>query len=223
MRGQLVVISTAMARRRPGKFCWYFKFWSVVTKASKPAASALVSRSPFLSSCQASSRVVVISCFGKYSRSGARVPWSKRMRTHATCSEAAACSSTTRTCTVLTPGNHCTKSATCAPSSRFSKRAATGTRVPRNTQAPLTRSGLRSTAGQVLQSIMLRAYPYGAQPSNAGKAWLYVSTILATRSRSSAARSMSFFRMSVLRGLVCCALLISRARTICSRPTPLSP
>ena len=41
-----------------------------------------------------------------------------------------------------------------APSSRFSKRAATGTRVPANTQAPLTRSGSRSTAAQENQLIM---------------------------------------------------------------------
>src|SRR5438874_669730 len=41
----------------------------------------------------------------------------------------AACSSTARTCSGVTPGNHATKSATDAPSSRFSKRAATGIRL----------------------------------------------------------------------------------------------
>ena len=37
---------------------------------------------------------------------------------------------------------------------RFSNSAETGTRVPRNTQAPLTFSGSRSTAGQVFQVFM---------------------------------------------------------------------
>src|SRR5437667_333134 len=41
------------------------------------------------------------------------------------------------------------------PSSRFSKTAATGIRVPRNTQAPLTFSGFLSTALHKLQSILL--------------------------------------------------------------------
>jgi len=66
----------------------------------------------------------------------------------------AACSSTARTCSTVTPGNHCTKPCTDAPSSRFSNSAATGTRVPRNTQAPLTREGSLSTAAQLDQSII---------------------------------------------------------------------
>ena len=39
-----------------------------------------------------------------------------------------------------------------APPSRFENRAKTGTRVPRNTQAPLTLSEWRSTAGQAVHS-----------------------------------------------------------------------
>src|SRR5438067_548484 len=57
----------------------------------------------------------------------------------------------------VTPGNHFRKSSTLAPSSRFSKSARTGMRVPLNTQAPLTRSGARSTAGQLCQSSMAQA------------------------------------------------------------------
>ncbi len=63
-------------------------------------------------------------------------------------------SSTARTCSSVTPGNHSTNCDAKAPSSRFSNSAATGTRVPRNTHAPLTRSGSRSTAAQVDQSII---------------------------------------------------------------------
>ncbi len=74
----------------------------------------------------------------------------------------AACSRTARTCSAVTPGNHSTNCDTCAPSSRFSNRAATGTRVPRNTQAPLTRSGSRSTIGQEDQSIMIPPFYAGA-------------------------------------------------------------
>lgn len=51
------------------------------------------------------------------------------------------CSANARTasaCSRLTPGNHNTKSFTLAPSSRFSKRAFTGTRVPLNSHTPLT-------------------------------------------------------------------------------------
>lgn len=43
-----------------------------------------------------------------------------------------------------------------APSSRFSKRAEMGTRVPRNTQAPLTTWGSRSAAEHVDQSIIVQ-------------------------------------------------------------------
>ena len=42
-----------------------------------------------------------------------------------------------------------------SPPSRFSKRALTGTRVPRNSQAPLTLSGSRSTTEQLDQSNMV--------------------------------------------------------------------
>src|SRR5262249_15437328 len=64
------------------------------------------------------------------------------------------CSSTASTCWRVTPGNQSKKSSMHAPSSRFSKSAFTGTRVPRNTQAPLTFPGARSTAGQDDQSNM---------------------------------------------------------------------
>src|SRR3990172_6091272 len=70
----------------------------------------------------------------------------------------AACSRTARPPSRVTPGNHSTHCDTSAPSSRFSNNAAIGTRVPRNTQAPLTRSGSRSTAGQEDQSIMAKCY-----------------------------------------------------------------
>src|SRR5216684_4273801 len=40
----------------------------------------------------------------------------------------------------------------------FSNKAWTGTRVPRNTQAPLTTSGFRSTAWQALQSNIATLY-----------------------------------------------------------------
>lgn len=48
-------------------------------------------------------------------------------------------SKTARACSRVTPGNHSRKSDSCAPSSKFWNSAATGTRVPRNTKAPLTR------------------------------------------------------------------------------------
>src|ERR1035437_10786079 len=57
-----------------------------------------------------------------------------------------ACSSTASTCSRVTPGNQVRNSFTVAPSSRFSNRARTGTRVALNTQAPLTFPGTRSTA-----------------------------------------------------------------------------
>lgn len=44
---------------------------------------------------------------------------------------------------------------------RFSNKADTGTRVPRNTQAPLTRSRSRSTAGHVDQSMVDISLPLG--------------------------------------------------------------
>src|SRR5882672_1404348 len=51
------------------------------------------------------------------------------------------CSSTASTCWRVTPGNQRKKSSIQAPSSRFSKSALTGTRVSRNTHAPLTLPG----------------------------------------------------------------------------------
>src|ERR1700719_4486137 len=53
-------------------------------------------------------------------------------------------SRTASTCSRFTPGNHRRKSPTPAPSSRFSKRAFTGTRVPLNSHTPLTFPGTRS-------------------------------------------------------------------------------
>jgi len=44
----------------------------------------------------------------------------------------------------------------------FSNSAFTGTRVPLNTHAPLTRSGVRSTARQVFQSSMDKQSGEGA-------------------------------------------------------------
>jgi hypothetical protein len=67
-------------------------------------------------------------------------------------------SSTASTCSRLTPGNHWMKSSTVAPSSRFSKSAFTGTRVPRNTKAPLTVSGEVVTPVQSDQSNMIVSY-----------------------------------------------------------------
>src|SRR6266705_1724264 len=94
-------------------------------------------------------------------------PWSNSMRTQAGVNALlAACSKTARTCSGATPGNHSTNCAVEAPSSRFSKRAATGTRVPRNIHAPLTRSGSRSTAGQEDQSIMRESYHRRSETAN---------------------------------------------------------
>ena len=56
---------------------------------------------------------------------------------------------------LVTPGNHSMNSSTVAPSFRLLKRAATGTLVPLNTQAPLTLAGLLSMAGHVLQLFMV--------------------------------------------------------------------
>jgi len=58
----------------------------------------------------------------------------------------------------VTPGNHWTNWEVEAPSSKFSNSAARGTRVPRKTQAPLTRSGSRSAAEQDVQSITDQSY-----------------------------------------------------------------
>ena len=53
-----------------------------------------------------------------------------------------------------TPGNHSRNCPTVAPSLRFSNRADTGTRVSRNTQAPLTLSGSRSIAEHCSQFVI---------------------------------------------------------------------
>src|SRR3954452_10218369 len=71
---------------------------------------------------------------------------------HATRRLRAAWSRTASACSWVTPGNQSRKSSSLAPDSRFSKSALTGTRVPRKTQAPLTRSGERSTARHCDQS-----------------------------------------------------------------------
>ena len=155
IRGQLGVLSTTIAIRRDCKFCWYLRLPSVVTKISKLSLSAASSNSPFFSVDQPRSKAVVTSCCVKNCRNGAGEPWSNSTRTYAVAKALrAACSSTKRTCASVTPGNHSTNCDTSAPSSRFSKRADTGTRVPRKTQAPLTRWGSLSTAGQEDQSIM---------------------------------------------------------------------
>ena len=56
---------------------------------------------------------------------------------------------TLSTCSRVTPGNH----SMVAPSSRFSKRVFTGTRVPRKSQAPLTFPANLSTTGHSDQSM----------------------------------------------------------------------
>src|ERR1700690_4184734 len=51
------------------------------------------------------------------------------------------------------PSNHSIMFSMLAPASRFSKTVATGIRVPRKAQAPLTLPGTLSTAGHCDQSI----------------------------------------------------------------------
>lgn len=77
-----------------------------------------------------------------------------------------ACSNTCFTCTIDTPGNHSRNSSTVAPPSRFKNSAETGTRVPRKTQAPLSLSGCRSTAGQVVQSSIGSSHPLSQPPTS---------------------------------------------------------
>jgi hypothetical protein len=81
----------------------------------------------------------------------------------------AACSNTARACSRVMPGNSSTNSPTGTSSSTFSKRAAMGTREPRKTQAPLTRSGSRSTTAQLDQSIMVAIIAPELCPSDGGK------------------------------------------------------
>ena len=79
---------------------------------------------------------------------------------------------TAETCSVDTPGNHSRNWSIVAPDSRFSKRAFTGTRVPRKTHAPLNTSWELSTSGQLLQSSMGTWYSsvrYPARPWSRNK------------------------------------------------------
>ena len=131
-----------------------------MTRTANPPFSAASSSSPLPSFDHPRSYAVNTSCCASDRRSGTGVPWSNSMRTYTGAKALrAACSRTARACSRDTPGNHSTNCDTCAPSSRFSNSAAIGTRVPRNTQAPLTRSGSRSTAGQEDQSIMGQIIP----------------------------------------------------------------
>src|SRR5208282_2968429 len=77
---------------------------------------------------------------------------------YATVKLCSACLRTHSTCSRATPSNHSRKSSTVAPPSRFSNSAATGTRVPLKSQAPLTFPGTRSTAEQLLQSSIPPLY-----------------------------------------------------------------
>ena len=70
------------------------------------------------------------------------------------CRLRAACSRTASAWARATPGNQARNWSSVAPPSRFSNSELTGTRVPWNTHAPLTLSGSRSTAWQVVQSSM---------------------------------------------------------------------
>ena len=118
----------------------------------EPGLSACSSSSPFMSASRLSSNAVLtwaVKCLLR----GA-VCLDRNTRTHVASRERVACSRTRRACSRVTPGNHARNSESCAPSSRFWKSAATGTRVPRNTQAPLTRWGSLSTAGHEDQSII---------------------------------------------------------------------
>jgi len=76
-----------------------------------------------------------------------------------------ACSNTFFTSSRDTSGNHSRNSSIVAPPSIFENRAETGTRVPRNTQAPLTLSAWRSTAGQDVQSSIGNSSPLSQQPN----------------------------------------------------------
>jgi hypothetical protein len=78
-------------------------------------------------------------------RTAARVSWARKSRNPTTCSR-------------LTPSNQSTNSSTVAPLLRFDKSASTGTRVPRNTQAPLSFPGRLSTIGHFDRSIILAHY-----------------------------------------------------------------
>lgn len=65
------------------------------------------SNSPFFSRAQPRLNAVSTSCPVKNVRSGTGVPWSKRMRNYAAATALrAACASTARTWSSVTPGNH---------------------------------------------------------------------------------------------------------------------
>ena len=98
-----------MAMRRAPKLCWYRRRESVVKNTSKPSRSAESSNSPFVRFDQPRSCAVEMSCRWNSSRRGAGVPWSNRIRTQAGASALrAACSSTARTWSSITPGNDST-------------------------------------------------------------------------------------------------------------------
>jgi hypothetical protein len=70
---------------------------------------------------QPSSQAVATTWPFRQRRKGTGVPWSNRIRTHATAAAVprAACSSTERACSCVTPGKRSTNSARETPSSRF--------------------------------------------------------------------------------------------------------
>ena len=74
---------------------------------------------------------------------------------------AVAKSRTVSTCFRSTPGNHSKNWSMVAPSSKFSNKAFTGTRVPQKTHAPPTRSGRLSTAEHVFQLIISVDFKFG--------------------------------------------------------------
>jgi hypothetical protein len=184
-------------------------------RTSKPSPSAASSSSPLSSVDQPRSYAVEMSYSSNAPRRGTGVPWSNSRRTQTGASALrAACSSTARACSGVTPGNHSTNWATRVPSSRFSNSAAPGTRVPRNTQAPPTRSGSRPTAGQVDQSIttLMLAPPPWARPELARGSGYH--QLLHPRQRPGDKRSP---------GLVFTRSLIRRSRVRSGRPPSRSP
>lgn len=158
IRGQSFVLITTSASRRPARFCWRRMPLSVVIITSKPNSSAIRRRSPLPSSAQpahrpfrprvrsASSATAQGCCGREESAFDACLGWDRIPQT-----AAGVLKDEVHLLSRDTPGNHSRNSSTVAPPSKFEKRAETGTRVPRDTQAPLTRSRRRSTAGQVVQ------------------------------------------------------------------------
>src|SRR5438045_3136796 len=80
MRSQLVVSRTTLPIRRAGRFCWYFRLWSVLTKTSYPRRSAAFSKSPFRKFDHPFSYAVDTLCAVSDARNGSGVPWSNRTR-----------------------------------------------------------------------------------------------------------------------------------------------